>query len=275
MNLEGIIKFIEAKIGIVLNSYNRHLLENRMAGILKDTRVGNVEELYVQLCVNKDPKIINYVINAVTVNETFWFRDKALWFMFEDLFLPRFVDQIKKGEKDKIKIWSAACSYGQEPYSLAMCIDYYLKKNSIVDVNRSHFQILATDISSNALEVAESAKYDNVSIGRGLNEQLKGQYFRHNENMWCLNNEIKDAVQFRKFNLVEDIYSLDQFDMILCRNVLIYFSEENKKEIYNNLAQSLKGDGVLFIGSSELLEDNGEQFSREMHTDGVYFKKID
>lgn len=275
MDLTGIMEYIQVKSGIVLNRHNAHLLQSRIKKILKETQVQNIEELYYKLCVKEDPNTIVSVIDAITINETFWFRNQELWSMLENLFLPIYIDEIRKGERETIKVWSAACSYGQEPYSIAMCIDHYLSKHKIQDVTMSHFEILATDISSYALEIAALAQYDKVSMARGLNETFKLKYFKTDGNMWCLDKEIKDVVRFKKFNLVEDQYGFDTFDMIFCRNVLIYFSENKKKEIYNKLAHSLRKNGVLLIGSSELLEDDEQRFSREIHTECVYFKKTD
>lgn len=269
----GIRQLIEEKSGIVLNDQNAHLLENRLASILNTFMLNNLEELYFKLCVEKDPEITHHVIEAITTNETFWFRDKALWVMMEDLLLPHYVDTLRNNESKKIRIWSAACSYGQEPYSIAMCIAGYLQNHAIEDVDISSFEILATDISNSALNTAKSAQYDTISISRGLEDSYKQLHFKREGNGWKLNDAIRKEISFQHFNLIDGSYTRDMFDLILCRNVLIYFSESNKKQIYRKMAQALKSDGVLLIGSSELLDDDNQHFSREQYLNGIYYKK--
>lgn len=269
----GIRQLIEEKSGIVLNDQNAHLLESRLASILNTFMMHNMEELHFKLCVERDPEITSHVIEAITTNETFWFRDKALWIMMEELLLPRYVDLLRSGEGKKIRIWSAACSYGQEPYSIAMCIAGYLQKHAIDDVDMSSFEILATDISNAALNTAKSAQYDTISISRGLDEAYKQLHFKREGNGWKLNDTIRKEISFQHFNLIDGFYSQDMFDLILCRNVLIYFSESNKKQIYRKMAQALKNDGVMLIGSSELLDDGNQYFLRQQYSNSIYFKK--
>lgn len=269
----GIRLLIEEKSGIVLNEMNAHLLENRLKSILNSSMAKSIEELYFKLCVKKDPEITCNVIDAITTNETFWFRDKALWVMMDELFLPSCIDKLRRGERSRIRIWSAACSYGQEPYSIAMCIISYLKNNGIGDVSIRDFEILATDISHTALKTAKNGKYDTISISRGLDENYKHLFFKREGDVWKLDDDIRNEISFQHFNLIEGPYRHDTFDIILCRNVLIYFSELNKKQIYSEMALSLKSEGVLIVGSSELLDDGGHYFTREQYENGVYFKK--
>lgn len=267
--------YIEKKCGIVLNAQNIHLFESRLASMFKLSHVKNLQELYVKLCIRKDLETFNHVIEAITVNETFWFRDKSLWGMMESFILPEMIAKLQKGETQKIKIWSAACSYGQEPYSLAMYIDHYLKRCGIEDVSLSHFDIIATDISREALKIAKKGQYDSVAISRGLDDVYKKKYFHNSGRTWHVLEPIKIAVDFSPFNLIEDSYHYHyfQYDLVLCRNVLIYFSKNTKYEVYKNIALSLKNEGILLIGSSELIEEDQEKFSRECNENGVYFKK--
>ena len=264
---------IEEESGIVLNEHNGHLLESKLAPILKACELKNLHELHYKLCVLKDPKITDYVIESMVTNETFWFRDKGVWQIMDGFALPQYIHKLKTGERNSIKIWSAACSYGQEPYSIAMYIDQYLKANAIEAIKLSHFEILATDISHAALQKAKHARYDSIAIERGLDEAYRHRYFRQEGKLWQLEPEIRHAIHFQQFNLISEAYRSEQFDMILCRNVLIYFSEDNKKAIYKKLASALKPDGILLIGSSELIEDSEQNFKREQYQNDVYFKK--
>ncbi len=269
----GILQVIEESSGIVINEQNAHLLESRLAVILQNTMTKSLEDLYTKVCVRRDQEATTQIIEAITTNETSWFRDKALWTMMEEIFLPQYIQKLRNNERSKIRIWSAACSYGQEPYSLAMCIDSYLKHHAIEDVTIDHFEIWATDISHGVINTAKNGKYDTISITRGLEDHYKHRYFKHEGKHWRLNEDIRSAIRFQQFNLILDAYRFEPFDIIFCRNVLIYFSQSTKKEIYKKMAQSLKNDGTFFIGSSELLEDNNEIFTREQHLNGVYFKK--
>lgn len=270
---DAIRQLIEEKSGIVLNEQNAHLLESRMDSILSTFMMSSVEELHYRLCVAKDHGLATHIIEAIATNETFWFRDKALWIMMEELFIPRFISQLQTGERKSIKIWSAACSYGQEPYSIAMSIVGYLQRHGLKDITIDDFEILATDISHSALNTAKCAQYDAISISRGLEDKYRHMHFRKEGNNWHLNDTIKERIDFKHFNLIDGPYGTDIFDMILCRNVLIYFSESNKKMIYEKLAQALTREGVLVIGSSELLGDEEHRFSREQYLDGIFYKK--
>lgn len=266
-------RFIEQKCGIVLNNQNVHLLESRLSSLYKLCHVKTLQELYVKLCIYKDLDTFNHVVETITVNETFWFRDKSLWEMMDRFILPEMNAKLQDGSAQKIKIWSAACSYGQEPYSVAMYIDHYLKLKGIKDISLNHFDILATDISVKALKIAQKGQYDSVAISRGLDDVYKRNYFSDFGKTWHISEQIKSAVDFSPFNLIEDAYHTQQYDLILCRNVLIYFSKDTKHKVYNNIASSLKNEGILLIGSSELLEEDQDKFSRECTENGVYFKK--
>lgn len=269
----GISAYIEEKCGIVLNDQNAHLLESRLSMLFDVLHVKNLEELYVLLCIKRDLNGLNYVIEAITTNETFWFRDKGLWAMLEDTLLPEWIRKLQSGDSQKIRIWSAACSYGQEPYSIVMCIDQYLKRHRIEGVTLSDFSILASDISKTALKIAQVGKYDSVAISRGLEDRYKENYFQHEGKTWHLQDAIIKAVEFKVFNLLEEDYGTNLYDLILCRNVLIYFSKHNKQSVYKKIACSLKKEGILLIGSSELLEDEQSCFSRESDSHSVFFKK--
>lgn len=266
-------KFIEEKCGIILGEDKAYLLESKLAGFLMESEASSFEELYLKICTTNDSALIDSVIDAVTINETFWFRDKTPWYIIEDMLLPQLIAQLRNGERDKVRIWSAACSYGQEPYSIAMCIDNCLNSTSSVDVNPEAFEILATDISSDVISMAETGSFDNISISRGLEEEYKSRYFTSHGRVWRLNEEIKSRVRFQQLNLIASSFPYGQFDIIFCRNVLIYFSEKYKKQVMKNITAALKPGGVLFMGSSELFEDFSCFYTMEQYRNGIYYKK--
>lgn len=268
----AIRRFIEDKCGIFLGEEKSYLLESKLVKILAESALESFEELYVQICSWNDPDIIDNIIESITVNETFWFRDKTPWLILEDILLPTYIKEYREGTRDKVRIWSAACSYGQEPYSIAMCIDQYLEKQGIHDMSLDDFEIHATDISRTVLQMAETGRYDNISIQRGLEDFYKLKYFKNEGRIWTINEKMKTAVRFKQFNLINEFISYDKFDIIFFRNVLIYFSDALKKKMMAKIKTSLRSEGTLFIGSSELLPDYDMNFIMAQHKNGIYFK---
>lgn len=268
----AIRRFIEDKCGIFLGEEKSYLLESKLVKILAESALESFEQLYVQICSWNDPDIIDNIIESITVNETFWFRDKTPWLILEDILLPTYIKEYREGTRDKVLIWSAACSYGQEPYSIAMCIDQYLEKQGIHDMNLNDFEIHATDISRTVLQMAETGRYDNISIQRGLEDFYKLKYFKNEGRIWTINEKMKTAVCFKQFNLINEFISYDKFDIIFFRNVLIYFSDALKKKMMAKIKASLRSEGTLFIGSSELLPDYDMNFIMAQHKNGIYFK---
>ncbi len=273
MEFEKIQNFIQETCGIEFDDQKSGLLERKLNWIIKNTPNTTLEELYFKICLRKDTELIQSLIENIAVNETFWFRDAAPWLILEKILIPEYINEFRAKKRYRVRIWSAACSYGQEPYSIAMCIDNYLKKHDITDIRLSDFEIVATDISKNALEIARQGKYDSISMSRGIDESYKQKYFVCEDRSWKISDEIIRAIDFRHFNLISDSMNYDEFDLVYCRNVMIYFSEKNKREIYNKIYKSMKTKGTLFIGSAEILDDYSQFFSMEQNEIGVYFTK--
>jgi chemotaxis protein methyltransferase CheR len=266
-------RFIEDRCGIFSGEEKTYLLESKLTKMLSESSFGSLEELCAKICHWNDPKLIDNIIDAITVNETFWFRDKTPWLIMEDILLPNYINEFREGKRDRVRIWSSACSYGQEPYSTAMCIDHYLKSHNIHDINLSHFEILATDISRTVLRAAHLGKYDNISIGRGLDDAYRFEYFKNEGRVWGISDKIRIAVRFQQLNLLKEFFPCEKFDIIFLRNVLIYFSDKQKKEMMGKIKDALRPGGTLFIGSSELLTDHNLNFSIAQHKNGIYFRK--
>lgn len=265
-------RFIEDICGIRIEEDKAYLIESKLSFLLAEKGLSSFEELYLEIRNEQDKDIIESVIDAITINETFWFRDKTPWFVLENILLPSYIKDIRTGKRKTVRIWSAACSYGQEPYSICMCIDNYLSHNNITDIDLSHFEVLGTDISNMALQMAIAARYDSVSISRGLNEKSKEKYFKNEGRVWSLCDRIKNAVKFRYFNLQNDFSCLGNFDIILLRNVLIYFGDKLKEQILEKTTSRLLPDGLLFVGSAELLNDISRKFKTEQCENGIYYK---
>lgn len=265
-------KFIEDHCGIAISEEKAYLIESRLSSLLTDSGFTSFEDFFKKISSGCDPLIIEKIIDAITTNETLWFRDSSPWYILEDVLLPYYIDTLIKGKTTRIRIWSAACSSGQEPYSIAMCIDNYLNRRNITDINLSHFEIVATDISRTMLDMAETGRYDSISIMRGLSNEYKERYFAKEGRVWTISDRIKDAVSFRQLNLQGSFSVLGSFDLVFCRYVIIYFSQRLRGEVLNKTAQVLNKDGVLIIGGSELITDYEKNFSMEQCRDGVFYR---
>lgn len=268
-------KYIEEQCGISIGEEKAYLVENRLSRLLIDLRMSTFEDLYKKICCGRDEKISEKVIDAITTNETLWFRDKMPWVILEELLIPKYIKELKEKKKSRIRIWSAACSTGQEPYSIAMCIDNYLNKNGIKDVKLWDFEILATDISTTVLQKAKSGKYDSVTITRGLDDSYKEKYFEKEGSVWSVKPQIANSVRFEQFNLQNSFHRFDKFDVVFCRYVIIYFSDKLKAEVINKLTSALKPEGVLFIGSSELLNTKRDKLELKQYQNGVYYELME
>jgi len=271
----GIQEFIENRCGIALGNEKSYVLESKVKELLHEKTNAGLAELHYRVCILQDTKSISQLIEAITINETFWFRDKLPWQLFDAVLMPKYTAALRSKEKLRIRIWSAASSTGQEPYSIAMCIKAYLSRNAISDIMPQNFEIVASDIDQSVLRYAEKGEYDSIAMSRGLAESQKDAFFIQENRIWRIRDEVKAMVRFQPFNLIKDAYSYGQYDTIFCRNVLIYFSEKMKKTVYQQLSHSLLPNGVLFIGGSELLDDDERRFKRIPYEEGVYFQKND
>ncbi len=264
---------VEKKGGMALGPEKAYLLDEKLGKLLEELSLQSFPELYGMLCAGQGSVLLNRLVESMTINETFWFRDKAPWTMLEEVLLPRWIEEMENGKRHRVRIWSAACSFGQEPYSIAMCLDRNLKRMK-ADSRQSGFEIIATDISRTVIQLAEKGEYDGIAMTRGLNDDYRDLYFeKSGNNVWRIREAIKRMVRFEPFNLIGNPYGFEACDVIFCRNVMIYFSDIRKREVCRSLAGSLKEGGTLFIGSAELLEDCEHIFSRNLHKGGVFFRK--
>lgn len=255
---EQIRGFIQEFSGITLGDDKEYLVETRLTSIMVQHGCQTYSELYRKLRTDSGA-LRNKVIDAMTTNETLWFRDDSLFSAIEGDLVPWLIE---RASRNKVRIWSAACSTGQEPYSIAMLLDRALERKPSVPASR--FEIVATDLSPSALFIAGKACYSQLALSRGMREDFKRRYFTKQGPSYELVPKIRSMVSFRQFNLVESFALLGKFDLILCRNVLIYFSEDIKRNIYAKLVNSLHPDGMLSIGSSESPRGITDVFSQAM-----------
>ncbi len=259
--------YLQEIAGIDLADNKQYLVATRIRRILNESQCASVYELIRQIKQPSQRDLRQKVVNAMTTNETFWFRDGYPYDKLKNVLLPEFQ---KKGG-NRLRIWSAACSSGQEPYSISMIIEEF--KRSTLGGNRISAEIIGTDLSCNILDQAIAADYDRLSIGRGLSDQRIKEFFIYNaHDRWKVKPEIKQRVSFRQLNLQDNYALLGKFDIIFCRNVLIYFSSELKTDIVRRMRACLNPGGCLFLGASESPGGAAELFDIVNCQPGVMYR---
>ncbi len=255
--------FLEKACGIVLGENKHYLVSSRLNRLMQENNIPSLQVLVDTLEKSLNSVLKTKVIEAMTTNETLWFRDT---YPFQVLNQTIF-EELREQRKPSVRIWSAACSSGQEPYSMSMVAEEFSKKNPGFRV-----EIVATDISQAILNEAKQAKYDALALARGLSEERKRQYFSPLGDQWQVNANIRQRVSFREVNLLQSYASMGKFDVIFCRNVLIYFSTESKKDILERMAKSLNPRGFLMLGASESIAQYSDKFEMVRASTGVVYR---
>jgi chemotaxis protein methyltransferase CheR len=241
--------FLSQACGIVLGDNKQYLVVNRMRRIMEDHQFQSLSALVTCINQHREPGLKERVIDAMTTNETFWFRDSSPFEALRDVLLPRMVTVEKRPH---IRIWSAACSSGQEPYSISMIIDEFKARHP--GQLRREPEIIATDISMTVLNSARQADYDSLSVSRGLSPERRRLFFDEKPGLrFQLKSHITDRVSFRQLNLQDNYAGIGRFDIIFCRNVLIYFAADLKADILKRMHLSLNPASYLILGASESL----------------------
>ncbi len=259
--------FLEQHSGIVLGDNKQYLVRSRLAPLMGKYNLPSLSEVVKHSMKPSERQLRASVIDAMTTNETLWFRDRYPFELLSNTLLPEYS---RLGRP--LKIWSAACSSGQEPYSLGMTIlEYQQKKPGTLPGSAS---ILATDLSPSMLERCKNAEYDNLALGRGLSEERKRQFFSATDaGTMVVKDNVKRFVNFRAHNLLESYTLLGKFDIIFCRNVLIYFAPEAKAKILRQFAAALNPKGILFLGASESIAGLTEEYDMVRCNPGIYYQK--
>lgn len=255
--------FLERVCGILLGDNKEYLVASRLRSIMKEKEIAVLGDL-VKL-MDRDTRLRETVVDAMTTNETLWFRDAHPFKILENKLLPEFCEKQKS-----IDIWCAASSTGQEPYSISMVLEEFKRKNL---GKLTSEKIVATDISSSALEIARSGVYDQLALGRGMPKDLLDKYFKSTEEGWQIDRGIASRVQYRMLNLLHSYSLLGRFDIVFCRNVLIYFSSDLKKDILTRIHGQLKPGGYVLLGASEALNDLGDLYEMVQCSPGIIYRK--
>lgn len=250
---EVIRDFLEQACGIVLGDNKHYLVSSRLGRLLKEHGLSSLGELVTLLRRRGDPRLQARVIDAMTTNETSWFRDSYPFEILKSTILPELARQGVRNAR----IWSAACSSGQEPFSISIMIDEFLRSRPAA---LPGIQVIATDISPTVLKGAQEGLFDELSLRRGLSADLRKRYFEAVDGLWRIRSSIRERVVFKKINLLQSFGTLGTFDCIFCRNVLIYFSSEVKQDILVRMSKALRPGGYLFLGGSESLAGSSNSF---------------
>ncbi len=254
--------YLHTRSGLHLGPEKRYLVESRLAILCRRRSLPGLPEL-IQKLRSGDEELGVLVVEAMTTNETLFFRDSVPFAQFRETMLPTLIK--KRATERSLRIWSAAASSGQEPYSLAMILD-----DMAAQLAGWRIEILATDISGEIIEKARAGVYSQFEMQRGLPVQSLLKHFSQEGDRWKISDRLRSMVTFRQMNLLQPSPQLGQFDIIFCRNVLIYFDLPTKSQVLGMLARHLKPDGFLSLGAAETVIGLTNQFSIDREQRGLY-----
>jgi chemotaxis protein methyltransferase CheR len=267
-------QYIYSISGISLDDKKTYLIETRLKDLLETERCNSYGELHYKAKTDFSKTIERKIIDAITTNETLFFRDNTPFDLFKFKIMPDLIDKRTTPSSNlmpiPIKIWSAACSTGQEIYSLAIIL-----KELLSNIKKYNIKLLGTDISDEAIAKASYGQYNKFEIERGLDKDKLQRYFSQTPNSWKIRDDIRAMVVFQKINLMDTFVGIGKFDIIFCRNVAIYFNYEDRKKLFDKIAGVLASDGYLIIGSTESLTGINQRFEPQRHLRSVFYKLKD
>lgn len=260
---EFIAGFLKERSGLVLSNDKAYLLESRLMPIARKMGIASVDDLIGEMRRSNNEDLKTSITEAMTTNESFFFRDQKPFDLFNDNVLPGLLES--RASAKSFRIWCAAASSGQEPYSLAI-----LLKEAASKLNGWRHEIVATDISHEILKKAVSGEYSQFEVQRGMPITLLVKYFDKVEDHWVLKDDIRRMVQFKYFNLLDSMAGLGKFDVVFCRNVLIYFDPPTKAKVLAGIAGLMPDDGLLFLGGAETVLGISDKFQPVKGQRGLY-----
>jgi len=262
-DFDMICRLLRQRSGLVLSPDKAYLMESRLLPVARRWKLAGFDDLVKSLRSKPDEALIRDVVEAMTTNESFFFRDIKPFDQFKELVLPAMLKN-RTGQR-RLRIWSAACSSGQEPYSLAMILS-----EMAAQLAGWTIEIVATDLSSEILARAKEGVYSQFEVQRGLPVTLLVKYFVQSGDRWQISPKIRSMVDYREFNLLTDPTVLGRFDVVYCRNVLIYFDQDTKAKVLDRIANLMPEDGFLFLGGAETVLGLTERFKLINGQRGVY-----
>ncbi len=260
-------QYVYSLCAIALDDSKGYLIESRLASIVEDTGSGSYSALVLRAKSDSSRKIERRIVDAITTNETFFFRDTTPFDLLRHKIIPDLIDRRARTGSSRIRIWSAACSTGQELYSIAI-----LLKELLGDPDLYGVRLMGTDISDDAVARASRGIFSPIEISRGLTDAQRTKYFNPAAGGWQIRDEIRAMASFKKMNLMTDVSALGRFDVIFCRNVAIYFTERDRIALFGRMERALDPDGYLVIGAMESLNGLCPQFQSKRHLRSVYYQ---
>lgn len=256
-------QFLKSRSGLVLSNEKQYLIESRLLPVARKAGLQSIAALVAKLKEPRETTLAEAVVEAMTTNESFFYRDKTPFEHFTQMMMPEMLKA--RASQKKIRIWCAAASTGQEPYTLAMCL-----KEMERQLMGWRIEILGTDISNEVLDRAKAGTYTQFEVQRGLPIQLLLKYFTQQGESWTISPALRSMVQWKKFNLLDSFASFGQFDIVFCRNVLIYFDQPTKVDILGRISKVLAPDGYLVLGAAETVVGLTDAFKPAPDRRGLY-----
>ena len=259
--------FLKTRSGLVLTNEKQYLIESRLLPVARKQGLATISALVAKLKEPGTAQLAEAVVEAMTTNESFFFRDKLPFDHFTQTMLPAMLTA--RAQARKLRIWCAAASTGQEPYSIAM-----LLKDAEARIGGWQVDIIGTDLSVEVLDKAKAGIYSQFEVQRGLPINYLLKHFTQTGDLWQISPQLRSMVRYQKLNLLESFSSLGQFDIVFCRNVLIYFDNETKIDILNRIAKMMPADGFLVLGAAETVVGLTDAFKPMPDKRGLYMPNL-
>ena len=274
VHLPLLLQYIAEVCCIHLGPEKRYLVEARLGTVIAETGAKDIPAFIAIARADTSGRLRDKIIDAMTTNETLWFRDQRPWDSFENQLFPEYAAELATSRRNRIRVLCAACSTGQEPYSFAMLLAETAASGRHPGLDPAAFEIQAFDISPAVLLLASNGRYNQIEMGRGLDPKWRNKYFKETTPaVWQLDEKIRRMVSFKRRNLQDDLSSLGHFDLVFCRNVLIYFKDEFKRSLIERLGSIIPPGGLLLLGGSEPLFTHQHLFSQEMIGTTIFYKR--
>jgi len=266
--LKSFSRYIHSICAVSLDDSKGYLIEGRLSSLLIETGAESFAQLLLRVTSDSSGTLKRRIIDAITTGETLFFRDTAPFEMLRHKILPDLIDRrARTRSRLPIRIWSAACSTGQEIYSIAIVL-----KELLGDPDRYGVRLLATDISNQAVARASKGVFGPVEVARGLGSDVREKYFISTAEGWKIRDEIRAMVSFKTFNLMDDFSTLGKFDIVFCRNVAIYFTEQDRISLFGRIERAIEKDGYLVVGAMESLSGISPQFESKRYLRSVFYQ---
>ncbi len=271
--LRAWLRYIHSITGINLDETKAYLIENRLDPLLREQGCASFSELYYRVRADRGAVLRGKVIDAITTGETFFFRDICPFDVLRFKLVPELIDRRKRELGTgalPIRIWSAACSSGQEVYSIAIVL-----KELLGDCSAYRIRLVGTDISAAALARASYGAFSNFEVERGLPPQMRDRHFVRHHDGWRVRDELREIATFRSLNLMDEFVGLGLFDIVFCRNVAIYFKEEDRQTLFRRVARVLASDGALIVGATEAVAILCPEYESKRYHRTVFYQLRD